>query len=194
MDFSKFEKVENTYVRKASSGYTKEQAYEFLKFKKVNKKTKNEAGEDAGTVLEGRFYISNAFFAGADLSTHGLRQFTAPDGETILAVVADADAAILKLSKKSKVGAKSKNFKSPKLETSLERMKLLDQSIEKESQYFDLNLMGSNVDIKGVNCIKVYTFVKGVAKTKAPKETMSAAPVTATTAPTTAPVAAGWED
>lgn len=188
-DFEKFEKVDNTFERKGGYTLVKEQEYANLKYRKAAKKLKAKEGVEASEVIEGRFYISNERFKGLKLDVQGLRQFTAADGETILAVVADADASILKSSKKSKDGNKVKNFKSPKLESALEKLGIIDTTLVGQNQFIDLTSIATNVNVKGVACIEVFSFSKGVAKPKAEKvEEVASAPAST---PAQAPVAAG---
>lgn len=197
-DFEKFEKVDNTFERKGGYTLVKEQEYSNLKYRKAAKKIKAKEGVEASEVIEGRFYISNERFKGLKLDVQGLRQFTspAPDGDTILAVVADADASILKSSKKSKDGNKVKNFKSPKLEAALEKLGIIDTTLVGQNQFIDLTSIATNVTIKGVPCLEVFTFSKGTAK---PKTEKSEAPEVAETvgAPANAAVApakkADWD-
>lgn len=195
MDFAKFEAVENSNTRKPGVKGTKKQLFTDLKYRKaINKKTKE---------LESRFFVSNAKFTELGLATLGLRQFIASDGATLLAVVADEDAKILKLSKR---GKKTHGFKSTKLETALNALKVIDSSKEGVSQYVDLVVEGENVAIHKVNCIKVFSFKVGtelVIEKKTPIEaaiadkagspsleaTIKSAPANAAT-----PVAAGeWD-
>jgi len=165
MDFSQFESVDNTHERKGGYTLVKEQAYDGFKYRKAPKKQKQKDGSTT-EVIEGRIYISNAMWNKMGLATNGLHQFTAPDGTTIIAVVADKDAAILKMSKKSKNGEKVKNFKSPKLELALEKLKLIDTNKLGENQFLDLTSVATNVTIKGVSVIEAFTFSVGKAKEK----------------------------
>lgn len=150
MDFSKFVAVENSNTRKPGTKGAKKQLFTDLKYRKaINKKTKE---------LESRFFVSNAKFAELGLETLGLRQFTAADGATLLGVVADVDAKILKLSKR---GKKTHGFKSTKLETALNALKIIDSSKEAISQYIDLVLEGENCEIYKVHCVKAFSFKVG---------------------------------
>lgn len=165
MNFDQFESVDNTHERKGGYTLVKEQAYDGFKYRKGLKKQKQKDGSVTETI-EGRFYISNAMWKAMNLDVNGLRQFTAPDGTTIMAVVADADATILKLSKKSKDGKKVKNFKSPKFELALEALKLIDTNKQGENQYLDLSSVAKNVTIKGVAVIEAFSFAVGQPKAK----------------------------
>ncbi len=165
MDFSAFESVDNTHERKGGYTLVKEQAYNGFKYRKAPKKQKQKDGSTTETI-EGRIYISNSMWDKMGLNSNGLHQFTSPDGTTIIAVVADADAAILKMSKKSKNGEKVKNFKSPKLELALEKLKLIDTNKVGENQFLDLTSVATNVTIKGVSVIEAFTFSVGKAKEK----------------------------
>jgi len=197
MDFSKFEKVDNTFERKGGYTLVKEQEYSSLKYRKAVKKTKDADGKETETV-EGRFYIANELFVSAGLATNGLRQFTTPDGsETVLAVVADEHAGILKASKKSKEGNKVKNFKSPKLEAALAQAGIIDTTKVGVNQFIDAKVIGTNADIKGVPCITVYGLSVGAAKpkTEAPAKAEVVAAPAGVTPVAAAPVAAGngWD-
>lgn len=187
-NFDEFESVDNTHERK--SGYTlvKEQEYENLKYRKAVKKIPQADGTKKEEI-EGRFYIAKKKFADLGLNTNGLRQFTAPSGVTILAVVADQDALILKSSKKSKSGNKLENFKSPKLEAALEALKVIDTTKVGENQFIDLVSIGKGVSIKGVSVIEAFTLVAGQPKLKTEKEAVAetVAPVSAASV-ATAPV------
>lgn len=165
MNFDQFESVDNTHERKGGYTLVKEQVYDGFKYRKGAKKQKQKDGSKT-EIVEGRFYISNAMWKAMNLDVNGLRQFTAPDGTTIMAVVADADAAILKKSKKSKSGEKVKNFKSPKFELALENLKLIDTNKQGENQYLDLAVVATGVTIKGVSVITAYSFAVGKAKEK----------------------------
>lgn len=197
MNFDKFESVDNTFDRKPhTGGVFREQDYSNMKYRRVAKKIKekDKDGKETGVVketIEGRFFIANERFNSLGLAGLGMRQFTAPDGETVLAVVDDKFASIFKASKKSKDGNKVKNFKSPKLELALEKVAVIDTK-STESQYIDFDVIATNVTIKGVPCHQVLAMKKGVAKEVAApapaKATLSAEP--ATPAPTPAPE--GW--
>ena len=197
MDFGKFDKVENTFPRLLSNkatGASRKQSFDFLSYKKSEKIKKGT--EEKVTV--GHFFMASSFFVSANLTEKGLCQFTTPDGkETVLAVVEDKYAEIMKLTKKGKSGNKVKNFKSPKLEAALATAGLIDESVLGERQTLDLELVGTNVEIKGVPCISVYSFKKGTAKEATTKEAITAAPVAEAekspeVAPAPAPVADNW--
>lgn len=160
MDFSKFEAVENSNTRKAGGKSAKRQLFTDLKYRKApNKKT---------GVLESRFIIAKAKFDELDIANHALRQFTAPDGSTLLGVVGDEDGKILKASKR---GAKTHGFKSTKLEVALNALKIIDTSKISASQYVDLVLEGENVAVHKINCIKVFSFKVGQELPKESKTT-----------------------
>ena len=171
MDFSKFEKVENTFARSGgNSTSVREQSFSFLRYKKSEKTKKDKDGNES-KVLAGHFYLATDFFNSANLAAQGLCQFTAPDGETVIAVVADKDAEIMKITKKGKSGNKVKNFKSPKLEAALSQAAVIDEKLIGVSQIVDLEQVATNVNIKGVDCLIAYTIKKGETKEVAVKET-----------------------
>jgi hypothetical protein len=189
MDFNKFESVDNTHERKGGYTLVKEQAYDNLKYRKAAKKTKGKDGVETETI-EGRFYVSNARWAGLNLDVNGLRQFTAPDGETLLAVTTDEHATILKLSGKSKEGHKVKNFKSPKLEAALEKLKVIDTTKIGDNQFIDMVSVAKGATIKGVPTVEAFTLAVGSAKPKAAKEEIAAtAPVVEAASTISSPVA-----
>lgn len=173
-DFSKFDKTENTFERKGGYTVVKEQEYSNLKYRKAPKKQKNEDGTTT-EVVEGRFYVANERFKACDLANpdKGLCQFTAPDGDVLIAVVAAKDATILKASKKSKDGNKVKNFKSPKLEAALEKLGIIDTTKVGVNQFVDLTSVGTSVTIKGVSCFEAFSLTKGVAKEKPAAEAVA---------------------
>lgn len=188
MNFEGFEVVENSHPRKGGYTLVKEQVYENMKYRVAPKKVKGK--DDAVSLkMEGRFFISNARVKELGLGddgTNGLLQLTNPQtGATMLCVVADEHAEILK---KSKKGKKSKNFNSPKLEAALERLLLIDPKLEKVSQYLDLTPveLSPGAIVKGIPVLKAFTFSKGIAKAPVAKET-----VAETATPTAAPVAQG---
>lgn len=173
MNFDDFDVVENSHPRKGGYTVVKEQAYENMKFRVAPKKVKAKDGAES-LKMEGRFYISNARVQElglGDEGANGLLQLTNnATGVTLLCVVLDEHAQILK---KSKKGKKSKNFNSPKLEAALERLQLIDPKLEKVSQYLDLTQIAENTTIKGIPVIKAFTFSKGVAKAPTVKETVA---------------------
>lgn len=169
LNFDKFEAVNNTFERKGGYTIVKEQLYDFLKFRAANKEKTNEDGTKSPDGISELFHIANKFFTEQNLAEHGLRQFTAPDGQTVLAIVADEHASILKKSNKSKEGHKVKNFKSPNLKAALTKVGLIDPTLLGVNQFLNLELAGENVVIKGIPCLKVFTISKGEAK-EAPKK------------------------
>lgn len=205
MNFDKFESVDNTFDRKPhTGGVFREQDYSNMKYRRVAKKLKEKdaEGKETGVVketVEGRFFIANERFNSLGLAGLGMRQFTAPDGETVLAVVDDKFASIFKSSKKSKEGNKVKNFKSPKLEIALEKAGVINTSLT-DSQYIDFDVLATNVTIKGVPCHQVLGMKKGqpkaeaapvVASAKTQEPTANAAEQAAP-APQAAPAGDGW--
>lgn len=169
MNFDLFESVESTKTRQGSS-MIKEQAFANLKYRKSPKKIKGKDGAADTELMEGRFYVSKARFQSEALLTNGLRQFTVPStGETILAVVGIKDAQLLKDPKKGKdglPGKKSTSFTSAKLEAALENLKVINTTVIGENQFIDLTSIATNVAIKGVSCINVFTLSKGQEKPK----------------------------
>jgi hypothetical protein len=178
MDFSQFESVDNSHERKGGYTLVKEQSFDNLKYRRAVKKQKMEDGT-VNETIEGRFYVSNSRWNSMNLDVNGLRQFTAPDGTTILALVSDENASILKLSKKSKDGKKVKNFKSSKFELAIEALGLIDTKKVGENQFLDLESVGTNVTIKRVPVIEAFKLSVGAPKPKAvtPVEKIEAAPV-----------------
>ena len=203
MNFDKFESVDNTFDRKPNAnGVFREQDYTNMKYRKAAKKVKEKDADGnvlaTKEVVEGRFYIANERFTSLGLAGLGMRQFTAPDGETVLAVVDDKFASIFKSSKKSKEGNKVKNFKSPKLEAALEKAGVLNSSNVGENQYIDFEVLATNATIKGISCHQVLGMKKGLPKAEAPSvaasgTTVSPTPkVEATPTPQAAPAGDGW--
>jgi hypothetical protein len=165
MDFGQFEPVTNEHKRKGGYTLVKEASFDDFKYRKSVKKQKGEDGKVTETI-EGRFYISKKRWDSMNLDTNGLRQFTAPDGTTIIAVVSNDDATILKLSKKSKDGKKVRNFKSTNFELALEALKLLDTSKVGENQYLKLSSVGTKVNIKGISVSEAFTLSIGNKREK----------------------------
>lgn len=163
MNFDIFEKVENTIVRKGGYTVVREQSYDFLKFRKAVKKSKNEDGTEKEEV-EGRFFVANAAFKIYALDTNGLVLFSSPDGKIVLAVVAEADAEVLKKVKRSKANKKVRNFKYLKMEAALDRLGIIKADQIGETQIVDGKLIATNVTIKGVACSNVFELSKGVQK------------------------------
>ncbi len=220
MNFEKFQAVDNSFSRggvaKTKGTGVRRQEYSDFKYMKSLKKIKAQDAEGtegtegykaavvASEVIQGRFYVANERFAALGLDTLGLRQFTAPDGETVLGVVNNDDASILKATKKGK-GNKVKNFKSPKLEAALHAAGIIDKDAEVGvSQFITTTSVAKNATIKGVSCVDVLAVSKGEAakKAEAPvaKEVKAEAPAVEAAKPveaapvaTPAPAAGGWE-
>jgi len=161
MNFDKFDVVEAANERKKGGKTTKEQNYTDLRYRRVEKK--NEAGESLG--IEGRFYVANAKWAELGLDSYGMKQFVAPDGEVLLALVANENASFLKATAKGK-GAKIRNFKSTKVEAALTANGTITNEVG-PNQFITLEKVADTVVIKGITCFGVYKPVKGAAKPKA---------------------------
>lgn len=223
MNFEKFQVVDNSFSRggvaKTKGTGARRQEYSDFKYMKSLKKIKaqdavgTEGAEGykpavvAAEVIQGRFYVANGRFEALGLANLGLRQFTAPDGETVLGVVSNEDASILKATKKGK-GNKVKNFKSPKLEAALHAAGIIDKDAEVGvSQFITTTSVAKNATIKGVSCVDVLAISKGEAtkpevKAEAPvakavvaeaPAVEAAKPVEAAPVATPAPAAGGWE-
>jgi hypothetical protein len=191
MDFSSFKRVATANTRKGGT-ITKEQTYEDMKYRRTEKEI------DGKKTIEGRFYVSNARYNEWNLDAKkGLVQFDGPNGEAVVALVAEADATVLKSKENAK--KKGKNFKSVLLEAKLEKLGVITTSDSNlENQFLKLNLVGENLEIDGVKCEKVYTLTKGEKKAVAKKEkavvASDAAPVKATAEAAAAPTAkADWD-
>jgi hypothetical protein len=155
MDFSKFSGVSSSNERKNPVS-TKKQEYEGLKYRKFVPKGKTDA--------EGRFYVSNKVWDQFNLDANGLKQFTNKEtGETVIAVVSDDDAIILK---KSKKGEKTTSFKSTRLEAALHRIAVIDSSLVDMNQFINVASVAQGVAIGDVNCLYVLTPTKGEVKAK----------------------------
>jgi hypothetical protein len=175
MDFSKFKAVDSANTRKAGVT-TKEQTFQDLRYRRITKKNGS---------TEGRFYVSNARFDEWGLvGAKGLKQFTAPDGEMVLGVVAEKDATILKSKKDAEV--KGRNFKAVRVEAALEKAGVIVTTID-ESQYLKLTEVASSVTIDGIAVEKAYTLSKGDKKEKPVKAAPAEAPVAEATAEAAAP-------
>lgn len=224
MNFEKFQVVDNSFSRggvaKTKGTGVRRQEYSDFKYMKSLKKIKaQDAVGTEGTegykpavvaaeVIQGRFYVANGRFEALGLANLGLRQFTSPeDGETLLGVVNNADASILKQTAKGK-GKKVKNFKSPKLEAALHAAGVINKDAEVGvSQFIATKSIAKNVTIKGVSCVDVLAVSKGEAtkpevKAEAPvakavvaeaPAVEAAKPVEAAPVATPAPAAGGWE-
>mgnify|MGYP001559554701 CR=1 FL=1 len=159
MNFDQFKRVETSNTRKKGT-YVKSQSFEDVRYKR------NEKEKEGGVLAEeGRFYISNARFEAWGLTgARGLKQFTDPaSGATVVAVVNETDAALLK--QKGESAKKGKNFKSNRLEQALSKLGVINLA-SKENQYLKATEVASNASIDGISCIHVLTFTKGEKKAK----------------------------
>ncbi len=201
MNFDKFKKVDSSNTRESASR-AKSQTFEDLRFR-----MKDVPMEDGKIVKQGRFYINGSKFESWGLNgAMGLKQFTDPtSNETVLAVVSQADATLLK--QKGEGKTKGRNFKSNRLEKALAALGVLDLNIVDANQYIKATVVAKNCTIDGLSCSLVLDLTKGEKKAKPVKEvvadaasqvavtesangTASAAPVAETAA--AAPVKSDW--
>src|SRR6185369_5536023 len=171
MNFDQFESLDNTRERKGGYTLVKEQSFDNLKYRKSEKKIKGKDGKPDTTIMEGRFYVSKAKIKSLSLMTNGLHGFNSPEGQ-FLGVVGIKDAQFLREPKQHKdeatgqmvAGKKSTSFTSPKLELSLEALKIIDTSKVGENQFIDMTSVATNVTIKGVAVIELFKLSAGKAK------------------------------
>lgn len=167
MNFNDFQAIESSNTRKVPAGLVRKQEYNNIKYLVVARKDENE-----NIIEEGKFFISNHYYKTLDLQNNGFRQFTNPTtGETVIGLVANEHAVLMRPSKRSKENKKATVLRSTKLESALEKLGFIDSKV-KDKQFLDLvKIEGSEgATVAGIPCIAVYTVAKGAVVAKTAKK------------------------